>query len=196
MRSFSLRPSDSWIFPRKTLSIGFRVLVARHPAIQTTRRLTFASAGLSPAEHTRIDWTHHRICYPSEYRQLTVQGLSPCKTLSLVGCSPCFSELSDELVPRLCESGTGMMVAFGAFRPNRANWGVSTSPELVPSPTVLPEDSPCVVAVPRAVPCECERVCEPISVSTSISARDQFATTLLSEPMATGRSDPSFHSDN
>jgi len=29
----------------------------------------------------------HRICYPSEYRQLTVRGLSPRKIRSLVGCS-------------------------------------------------------------------------------------------------------------
>jgi hypothetical protein len=35
-------------------------LVSRHPAIQTTGRLTFAPAGLSPAEHTSLYWTHFR----------------------------------------------------------------------------------------------------------------------------------------
>ena len=30
----------------------------------------------------------HRICYPSEYRQLTVRGLSPRRIRGLVGCSP------------------------------------------------------------------------------------------------------------
>jgi len=30
----------------------------------------------------------HRICLPSEYRQLTARGLSPRKIRSLVGCSP------------------------------------------------------------------------------------------------------------
>ena len=44
--------------PRETLSIGFRALVSRRPAIQTTGRLTFAPAGLSPAEHTSLHWSH------------------------------------------------------------------------------------------------------------------------------------------
>src|SRR5499427_338303 len=60
LRSLSLRPGDSWSPPRETLSIGFRILVSRHPAIQTTGRLTFAPAGLSPAEHTSFYWTHSR----------------------------------------------------------------------------------------------------------------------------------------
>src|SRR5262249_42568608 len=50
------------ISPRETLSIGFRVLVSRHSAIQTTGLLTLAPAGLSPAEHTSIRWTHNRTC--------------------------------------------------------------------------------------------------------------------------------------
>ena len=48
------------VSPRETLSIGFRTLVSRHPAIRTTGRLTFAPAGLSPAEHTSLYWTHSR----------------------------------------------------------------------------------------------------------------------------------------
>ena len=46
--------------PRETLSIGFRTLVSLRPAIRTTGRLTFAPAGLSPAEHTSLYWTHFR----------------------------------------------------------------------------------------------------------------------------------------
>jgi hypothetical protein len=42
--------------------MGFRVLVSRHPAIQTTGLLTLAPAGLSPAEHTSLHWTHNRAC--------------------------------------------------------------------------------------------------------------------------------------
>lgn len=42
------------------LSIGFRVLVSRHPAIQATELLTFTPAGLTPAEHTSLRWTHNR----------------------------------------------------------------------------------------------------------------------------------------
>src|ERR1039457_3385840 len=48
--------------PRKVLSIGFRVLVSRHPAIQATGLLTLPPAGLSPAEHASLRWTHNRTC--------------------------------------------------------------------------------------------------------------------------------------
>src|SRR6266481_5642913 len=41
-------------------SVGFRILISLHPAIQTTGRLTFAPAGLLPAEHTSLNWTHFR----------------------------------------------------------------------------------------------------------------------------------------
>jgi hypothetical protein len=41
--------------------MGFRILVSLHPAIQTTGLLTFAPAGLSPAEHTSLYWTHIHI---------------------------------------------------------------------------------------------------------------------------------------
>src|SRR5580704_11842637 len=37
-----------------------RLLLSRHPAIRTTGRLTFAPAGLSPAEHASLYWTHNR----------------------------------------------------------------------------------------------------------------------------------------
>ena len=40
--------------------MGFRVLVSLHPAIQATGRLTFTPAGLIPAEHTSLRWTHKR----------------------------------------------------------------------------------------------------------------------------------------
>jgi len=42
------------------LSIGFKVLVSRNLAIQATGFLTFALAGLSPAEYASLDWTHNR----------------------------------------------------------------------------------------------------------------------------------------
>ena len=42
--------------------MGFRVLVSLHPAIQATGRLTLAPAGLPPAEHTSLHWTHNRTC--------------------------------------------------------------------------------------------------------------------------------------
>jgi hypothetical protein len=46
--------------PRKCLSIGFKVLVSRHPAIQATGPLTPTPAGLTPAEHASLRWTHNR----------------------------------------------------------------------------------------------------------------------------------------
>jgi hypothetical protein len=42
------------------LSIGFRVLVARHPAIQTTGLLTITPVGFLPTEHASLSWTHNR----------------------------------------------------------------------------------------------------------------------------------------
>ena len=48
------------ISPREILSIGFRILVSRDPAIQTTGLLTFTPAGLTPADHASLTWTHNR----------------------------------------------------------------------------------------------------------------------------------------
>jgi hypothetical protein len=42
------------------LSIGFRTLVSRRPAIQATGLLTFTPTGLTPAEHASLRWTHNR----------------------------------------------------------------------------------------------------------------------------------------
>ena len=53
-----LRPGDSLITPRVTLSIGFRALVSLISANQATGLLAFTPAGLPPAEHTSLFWTH------------------------------------------------------------------------------------------------------------------------------------------
>ncbi len=64
------------VSPRETLSIGFRILISLHPAIQTTGRLTFAPAGLPPAEHTSLDWTHFRTAgFPSTTGRLAFQAV-------------------------------------------------------------------------------------------------------------------------
>jgi hypothetical protein len=49
-----------WRWASQLLSIGFRILVSRHPAIQATGPLTLTPAGLSPAEHASLRWTHNR----------------------------------------------------------------------------------------------------------------------------------------
>src|SRR5262245_1132145 len=50
--------------------MGFRTLEfwSRHPAIQTTGLLTFAPAGLSPAEHTSLYWSQLPDCQISRVR--------------------------------------------------------------------------------------------------------------------------------
>jgi len=50
-----------------TVSMGFRISVSLYPAILTTWLLTFAMAGLSPAEHTSLRWTHNRTVAFREY---------------------------------------------------------------------------------------------------------------------------------
>src|SRR6202521_4493479 len=55
------------VSPRETLSIGFRILISLHPAIRTTGRLTFSPAGLPPAEHTSLTWTHFRTASFPQY---------------------------------------------------------------------------------------------------------------------------------
>jgi hypothetical protein len=58
------------------LSMGFRVSVSLHPAIQATGRLTFAPAGLIPAEHTSLRWTHKRTQnFPRYFKVLMIPGI-------------------------------------------------------------------------------------------------------------------------
>jgi hypothetical protein len=81
------------ISPRETLSIGFRVLVSLHPAIQTTGLLTLAPAGLSPAEHTSLRWTHNRTCRsPASGSRTRLHALLSHATPSAI------SEHSSELI--------------------------------------------------------------------------------------------------
>jgi transposase InsO family protein len=66
------------VSPRETLSIGFRILISLHPAIRTTGRLTFSPAGLPPAEHTSLNWTHFRTIIASgRVEPLTLPARSP-----------------------------------------------------------------------------------------------------------------------
>src|SRR5262249_30576309 len=57
LRLLLLRPGDSWSPQGRSCrwaSELLRVWTPRQPAIQTTRLVTFAPAGLSPAEHTSL----------------------------------------------------------------------------------------------------------------------------------------------
>ncbi len=60
-RSLALRPGDSLTIPAMALSIGFRVSVSLHPAIQATGRLALAPAGLTPARRTCLLWTRDHL---------------------------------------------------------------------------------------------------------------------------------------
>src|SRR5262245_8885447 len=57
LRLLFLRPGDSWSPQGRSCRCASELLrfwTPRHPAIQTTGLLTFAPAGLSPAEHTSL----------------------------------------------------------------------------------------------------------------------------------------------
>ena len=60
MRSLPLRPGHSLTILLMALSMGFRGSVSLLPAIQATGRLALAPAGLPPAEHICLSWTHIR----------------------------------------------------------------------------------------------------------------------------------------
>jgi Integrase core domain len=58
VRSLALRPGDSLTILTMALSMGFRSLISRLPAIQATGLLALALAGLFPAERASLCWTH------------------------------------------------------------------------------------------------------------------------------------------
>ena len=59
LRSLSLWPGDSLTIPCIALSMGFKRSVSLPFAIQATRSLTLTLAGLTPAEHISLRWTHN-----------------------------------------------------------------------------------------------------------------------------------------
>jgi hypothetical protein len=71
MRSQSLRPGDSLTTPWVALSVGFRSLFSLLSATQATGILVSSLAGLTPAEHASLCWTH--IATPS-----IPQRFDPC----------------------------------------------------------------------------------------------------------------------
>ena len=57
----------------------------RHPAIRTTGLLTFAPAGLSPAEHTSFHWSLHPI--PDmlhDFLGVAVPTVDPSQSLTII----------------------------------------------------------------------------------------------------------------
>ncbi len=58
LRSLALRPGDSLTTPTAASSMGFRASVSLRPAIRVTGLLALAPAGLPPAEHISLHWTH------------------------------------------------------------------------------------------------------------------------------------------
>src|SRR5262245_37365633 len=60
LRSLALRPGDSPAIPRMTVSMGFRTFgfpLACHPSYGAS---ALTPAGLTPAEHISLTWTHNR----------------------------------------------------------------------------------------------------------------------------------------
>jgi hypothetical protein len=60
VRSLSLWPGDSLTSLWIALSMGFRYSVSLLSAIQATEFLILTLAGLTPAEHASLSWTHNR----------------------------------------------------------------------------------------------------------------------------------------
>ena len=60
MRSLSLWPGDSLTSLKIALSMGFSYSVSLITAIQAIGPLILTLAGLTPAEHTSLSWTHSR----------------------------------------------------------------------------------------------------------------------------------------
>src|SRR5260370_36298012 len=58
LRSLALRPGDSLTLLPRAWSMGFRASVSLRPAIRVTGPLALAPAGLTPAEHVSLHWTH------------------------------------------------------------------------------------------------------------------------------------------
>src|SRR5262245_1323324 len=56
----------------------------RHPAIRTTGLLTFALAGLSPAEHTSLHWSPPSDMLAVRNRAIDGRGLSPPRSTALL----------------------------------------------------------------------------------------------------------------
>jgi hypothetical protein len=56
----------------------------RHPAIRTTGLLTFALAGLSPAEHTSVYWLRPSDMLAVRNRAIDGRGLSPPRSAALL----------------------------------------------------------------------------------------------------------------
>ena len=116
------------------LSIGFRVLVSRHPAIQTTGLLTLAPAGLSPAEHASLRWTHGRV---GDWR--AGLGRSLCSLLArsfVCECHTISTVPRFQPPPRRTQhadlSGSSAIAGFRPHRSHRAalpQWALQKGPE-------------------------------------------------------------------
>jgi hypothetical protein len=64
MGSLALRPGDSLTTLKMALSVGFRSLGFPPVCDSSYRALTFALAGLTPAERASLSWTHSIVINP------------------------------------------------------------------------------------------------------------------------------------
>ena len=77
---------------------------SRHPAIRTTGLLTFALAGLSPAEHISVNWSLPSDMLAVRNRAIDGRGLSPPRSAALLAAPDLHSLLLAGL-PALRKSG-------------------------------------------------------------------------------------------
>src|SRR6516225_1701187 len=96
---------------------------SRHPAIQTTRLLTFALAGLSPAEHTSVNWSRPSDILAVRDRAIDGIGLSPPILRQLPGARSNGSFATELAEPPTAihldpEQAVCRMAAMGAHAPD------------------------------------------------------------------------------
>ena len=60
MRSLSLRPGDSLTSPKDCFVDGLQIIGLPYTCHPSYRVLIITLAGLTPAEHTSLIWTHTR----------------------------------------------------------------------------------------------------------------------------------------
>src|ERR1700720_548607 len=108
---------------RSTSGSNREVLVSRHPAIRTTERLTFAPAGLSPAEPASLYWTHIPYVNLSIHTaRVTARRLPPSAEPSGSSRFDPVGPSSTAMTCPLCSTGiTPLHHYYGAVRPSPAH---------------------------------------------------------------------------
>ena len=119
-RSLALRPGDSPPSLRKALSIGFRSRFPSYLAIQATGLLTLTPAGLSPAEHASLRWTH-----ASDHFVTSMPA--GCSRLERLPGGTCTRRKAPPLTAHAANGGPGRLLSGEVHRAGRGPHGRHSS---------------------------------------------------------------------